>query len=801
MRAPAVALAGAFVVGMVSGIAPPLESTVAMSVSFLAGAFSTSRAGRRFAATVLLLASYFFLGTSSRLLAEQILERQPLLRLYDALGEVGFENPCHLEGTLRAEPEVRRQATKLLVDVARVKVGGATGFVRLDAGSVSLNVRGEPALRRSLSSLAAGDRVSLWAKLRRPKGFQNPGGFDLEAYLARRGISMSGSVKSALLVERGTPAFGGSPRKLVSRARGFVRRRIRAAFHRIGVGDEVPGIAIALLIGDRSLIPQWAERLYQESGTFHVIVISGAHVALLAWVLYRVLRWTGIDQTPALFALLIALPLYAALCGGRPSVVRAVTMGCTIVGARLLSLEVPALNALAASALLLLAFRPLDIYDPGFQLSFAATLSIFGLGVPLGASMSRFFGRFLGRGLGRLARALAISIAAQAAVIPILAWHFQRLTPVAVLASIVAMPLAAGSLVTAALLLIVAPVAWVGDAFAWLVWLQVKGLELCGQVAVALPGGSMRVPPPGWLWLSGYLAIFGALFVTHGWLRRLFGAFLCVMTLTLMVGRPGSPSSMLRLTAFDVGHGDALLLELPDGKRLLVDGGGSFDPSFDVGERVIVPALLRRGVRSLHAVLLTHSDFDHLGGLPAVIRNLKVRELWQGPPTWELPAYRGLRQGASIHGVHVRRFRGGEKFHLGDVGFEVLAAGGSQSHGRNNDSLVLRVRYGRSSLLLTGDAERWLEHELIRSGKTLRADVLKVAHHGSRSSTSAAFLEAVRPRLAVISAGSLHHPSARVLHRLRARGITYVRTDMDGAVSVGLDPRGGLELATFESRP
>ncbi len=612
---------------------------------------------------------------------------------------------------------------------------------------------------------------------------------------------MSGSVKSSLLVERGAPAFSASPGKLGSRARGFVRRRIREAFRRIGVGDEVPGVAIALLIGDRSLIPSWAERLYQESGTFHVIVISGAHVALLAWVLYKVLRWTGSDQTPALFVLLIALPLYAVLCGGRPSVVRAVTMSCAIVGAKLLSLEVPALNGLAASALLLLAFRPLDIYDPGFQLSFAATVAIIGLGVPLGISVSHYLGRFSGRGLSMLGRAIAISIAAQAAVLPIVVWYFQRLTPAAVLGGIVAMPLAAGSLVTAALLLIVAPVAWIGEAFAWLVWLQVKGLTLCGQVAVALPGGSMRVPAPGWLWFWGYFTIFGALFVTHGWLRRLCGMLLCIMALTLMIEGRGSPSSMLRLTALDVGHGDALLLELPDGKRLLVDGGGSFDPSFDIGERVIVPALLRRGVRSLHAVVLTHSDFNHLGGLPAVIRGLKVREIWQGPPTWELPAYRQLRQGASTRGVQVRRFWGGEEFQLGDVGFEVLAAGALRNHGRNNNSLVLRVRYGRSRLLLTGDAERLLEHELIHSGKPLRADVLKVAHHGSRSSTGAAFLEAVRPRLAVISSGSLHLPSARVLHRLRARGITYLRTDVDGAVSIGLDQRGGLELQTFGSRP
>ncbi len=388
---------------------------------------------------------------------------------------------------------------------------------------------------------------------------------------------------------------------------------------------------------------------------------------------------------------------------------------------------------------------------------------------------------------------------------PILAWHFYRLTPVAVVASSVEMPIAAGVGVPGAERLVAAPLPWVGEGLARGVWLLVKGLTLCSQLAVAVPGGSLRVAHPGWVWACGYSVTLVVMFFSRGLLRRGMVVLLFALILALGVGPIAARSPVLRLTALDVGHGDAVLLELPEGERLLVDGGGWFGPGFDVGGSVVVPALLRRKVTRLDAVVLTHTDFDHLGGLPAVVSNLGVNEIWEGGPGWGVPGYRFLRERARESGIRIRRLRAGEKFQLGGAEIEVLAAGRSASlreRRKNEDSLVLRVSYGRSSILLTGDAGRELERQMMRSGKTLRADVLKVGHHGSRSSTTAAFLEAVQPRFAVISTGygSSYLPSARVLHRLRARGVTCLRTDLDGAVTLSLDKWGGIGVETFTSR-
>jgi competence protein ComEC len=475
-RAPALPIVTAFIIGGVWGHSASIGTSLLVILLALLAATELARRGKTSAATLLVLCGFFFLGAVSRRGARQRVEHQSLLELYEALRLGALESPTLVEGRLIREPEPGDDASVLMLMAEQIVVRGRPWACR---GGIRASVRGAHRFRSELDRFHPDDSIRLWVVLRRPRSFGNPGRFDLEAYMDRLGVTLTGSVKSALLVERVEP--GSFWKSVLSRVRRYARKQITGACRRIGVEkSEIPGVVLALVVGDRFLIPPWAEQLYQEAGTFHVIAISGAHVGLVALLLYGGLRRWGLDQNPALLTLMICLPAYAALTGGRPSVVRAVLMSSSVVGAKLLSLDAPGMNGLALSALLLLVFRPLDLYDPGFQLSFVGTAAILMFYEPLA--------RGLKPKLGKLGSWVAISLAAQIGVLPILAWHFGRITPAAVFANLLVMPLAGALIVTGALLVIIAPLPWLGEGVAWVTWLFVKGMTVSSQLAVTLPG-------------------------------------------------------------------------------------------------------------------------------------------------------------------------------------------------------------------------------------------------------------------------------------------------------------------------
>ncbi len=790
-RAPAGAAVVAFILGAVSN--PSIDPQWALIGSFILLAVATLLGVKQklVLATTFLLGGFFTLGSSSYGIVDRKIDRQPLRRFYDSQRDAFWEAPVLVEGRLRKEPRSEMDTTAMTLSVERLVLQGRESRL---PGGLRVNVGGDERFRARLDELRTGDGIRLWASLRRPRGYGNPGAFDIAGYYRRNGVTLTGSVKSALLVERHTRAPWW--KSLSSRLRSQVRRSIGRAFEGVvGRDSEVPGVVLALLIGDRSLLPPWASDLYQRAGTFHVMAISGAHVGLFSWLLYGALRRGGVDQKPALVFLFVALPMYASLCGGRPSVVRAVVMCLCISAAKLLSVDSPGLNGLALSALLLLAVRPMDLHNPGFQLSFLATCSILA-----------FAGLVAGKltpSLGRIGDWLGLSLAAQIGIVPILAWHFLRLTPAAVIANLVALPLAGALMVVGAAVLLFAPLPWIGEGTAWLAWILVKSLTLSSKVAVAFPWGSFRVPHPGLWWMLTYASAFGVAVIARGAWRGLMITLLALLAFLLAVRpSPPTPSKCLRVTAFDVGHGDSLLLELPGGGRLLVDGGGSFSRSFDLGEGVLVPALLSRGIRDLDGIVVTHADFDHIGGLPAVISGLRVRRLWGGEPDWQNEAYRKLIARSREQGVEFGRLREGDELIRGEVRVGVLNAGSTDDFVGNESSLILLVSYGRARLLLTGDAGASVETKMLHLGRVRHVDVLKVGHHGSGGSTTVPFLEAVSPRLALISApstGFLRLPSPKVLRRLRQRGIATVRTDRDGAITVSIDKHANISVETFRA--
>ena len=706
-------------------------------------------------------------------------KRSELRLAYERFGERVFSSPRLTTGRLRREPEPRADATLFSVDVESIVIA------RRDieaAGGLRVSVRGER--RAALETLVAGDRVRFWAVVREPVFFSNPGGFDGASYLERQHIDLLGSVKSGLLVNRvpSSPTLSA----LVSRLRRRVLERLVAELR----SPDAFGVVAALVTGVRTELSPELIRLYQRAGIFHVMAISGAHVAIWIACLYALFRWMGLSTRATLIALMLVLPLYAVFCGNRAPVVRAVLMALLLMGARLRSLKAPAENALAVAALVLLAWEPASLLDAGFQLTMAAMATIVVFYERLAAWLTP---------LGFLAKPLAVSLAAQLGVMPVAAWHFHRLNPGAPLASLVAIPVAAVICVLGVVLVVVSGIPVVAAIVSASTRLAVTVLNGVAELAAELPASSIRVGAPSWIFLGVYMGALIALRSPSTRIRASSGLLLGVLFVTAIFPLPAS-RGVLEVNALDVGHGDAILLTLPDGGNVLVDGGGLPFASLDVGESVVLPFLLDRGVRRLDAIVVTHADFDHIGGLATVVNELRVDAIWQGNPDRKRRAYRELRERADERNVAVRTLRAGEHFDLGGAHFEVLAAGEGSLETSNDRSVVLRVGYGGRHVLLTGDAEYELERRLVRSGMDLRADVLKLAHHGSRSSSSSAFLDAVQPQFAIVSARrnrSRPIPSALVLHRLRERGIEYARTDRNGTVTVRIHKDGKIEVSTY----
>ena len=815
VTAPVVAIAAAYVLGLAAAALVP--ESLALGVAFAALGTALALARCPPASTALILVAYFFLGSAAPSLVLRGLLDQPLRKEFLAQGDGDSDTPYLLEGHLESEPERALRSPGVATGrasasfVLNVDTVGAGGIRRATRGRVRLTTSDGGMSAERLDGLGAGDRVQAWARLKAPRGSGSPGRFDVEAYYARRGVALAGSVKSPLVLERVAEARWYSAARWGSRVRAFVRRRLALAFAPGDRGDETAGVLLAMLVGDRAWLPAWADKLYQEAGTLHVIAISGAHVALLGLFVHRFLRFIGLDEVPTLWTLVLLLPAYGFICGGAPSVVRAVVMGLTLVGARLLSLSSGGINALAVSGLVLLVARPLDLADPGFQLSFVATASLLRLGPWLAGLWTRQSVEPVGsltplrrRIVCALVRLVAVSISAQAGVLPILAWHFQRLSFAAVLANLIAVPAAAALLVVGAAVVIAEPLPLLGEVTAWLARVLVGLLTISSKGALAAPWGALRVPAPSALWIAGYgLALTVALIARARW-RSVALAFLLPWTMWLVLQPDPPPPRELTLTAIDVGHGDALLLEFPRGPRFLIDGGGSFDPDFDVGDAIVVPFLLHRGIRHLDGVVLTHPDRDHWGGLASVLRDLQVDALFVGR-LGKSPKCQDLLELSRERGVREHELREGERLSFETGRIDVLSAASPES-GSNATSLVLRVVHGRSAVLLTGDAGADVEQKLLASSpatkRELHADVLKVAHHGSRTSSTPQFLDAVSPRVAVISVGTGRPsvlPAPPLLERLESRGIETYRTDRDGTVTVTLSENGEYGVTTYRA--
>jgi competence protein ComEC len=773
------------------------------------------------------------------------------LRTLALTGKLDLSQPCRLAGICVKGSIPRGIGEQIELSVERIE-NRFSAFAT--EGRVRLALYYQPGeTRLSQPLLNPGERIEVLANLRLPRNFNNPGQFDYVAYLERQEIALVGTIKNELLITRLAANQGSAFDRQIRELRRRLLSRLEESFAQ---SEAVLAVMKALLLGDKQALNPRVEEQFQATGLYHVLVISGQHIAVMGAFLYGFFKLVRVPRAVSVVLTLSGLALYTAITEAQPSVIRAALMACVFLIAVQFDRDRALLNSLSLAAGCLLWFDPFWLFDPGFQLSFLAVLAIGAIALPILRKLTRPWrnalwqihdpafdsqcqprfadfriwlrlkiessqdhfpkdsGSLIVRGfvlpfriMVFLAELLVVSLSIQLVFVVLMIIYFHRVSLVSVFLNLLAVPLV-GLLVPLGFLLL-------SFSFAHLplATLLATGCRVLAESLLNLAEyfstpewGNFRLPtPPTWLWAIYFFFLLAALLQFPAAVRRA-GALMASGALGLMLLHPfapRTPSGSMQLTFLDVRQGDSIFLSFPDQGTMVIDGGGLLGRSFgehfgeerfDVGEQVVSPFLWSLGIRELDALVLTHAHHDHMSGLEALLKNFKVDELWVGRNPL-VPDYLRLLKTSLQRSVPVRVFGTGDSLSFHSSRFEFLnPEKGSETirAPSNNDSLAVRLHYGDRRFLLTGDIERQVETELLRDGHALESDLLKVAHHGSKSSTMPEFLDRVRPIWAVISVAAhspFGHPHPEVIERLERRRIPAFRTDRHGAVTITTNGR------------
>jgi competence protein ComEC len=811
MNRPIVVLVLFYIAGILIGEMTALKASVAVilaAFSFMAAAAGHLSAWQKNSRVIIIL--FLLLGLA-------------LSRLWIEGSETALVNYSGqrvvLTGRVVSEPDVREDKVFYLLQAQELKKAGESlsisGLVRLQ-------------LKDSKQVFAYGDILGVSGLLDRPEPAGNPGAFDYRTYLERQGIRV-------ILTARGDEAVrkigAGGANPLQNAALAVKQKMSGAATYSLTPAHAA--VLNGIVFGTQGMIDRDTRRTFSETGVVHILSVSGLHVGL---VLGGLLMLLNILKLPPVWTAPLATPVlifYSLMTGMNPAVMRAVIMALLLVWAHHFGRDRDWPTTLALAAMVILIWNPLQIYHPGFQLSFAATWGILYLGPFLSGGFNIMLKVLPGNSSRLAAQAFAIPLAAQLALIPLVAWYYNLLSPVSVPANLLAVPLTG---------LIMA--LGIFAAFLGMLWLPLAalvnvstGVVLDVFLAVAglfqrLPGAVIYLSTPPVIiaaaWYGGLLAAVRVCsdHCSSSARQRIkrwtpIGAALAVIL--VLIWWPWDRGHRMTVHFIDVGQGDSILVQTPGGKNILIDTGGrpgEFNSGSGTGDQVVEPYLRRIGVQRINVLVLTHPHEDHCGGAVSLVKRFPVEmvlvsksckdALNKEQPVGDISAFSGAAQSSSeegvpfaytalldsmaARGIPVEAAASGDKIRLeSNINIEVLAPGETKpivsGTDANNNSLVIKVAYGRRSLIFTGDAELEEQKELLRGDTEIKADILKVPHHGSRSLLEE-LLDEVEAGAAVISVGAHNtfgHPAHTTLDMLNNAVTRIYRTDTDGAVIIQTD--------------
>ncbi len=794
------------------------------------------------------LLAWFFLAAAAAQIERLAIPANEVKNLAGT-GQLSLDEPLRWRGILREDPLRLPWGFRYDIDLEQVETRGEWRALR---GGLRASYFFDRRVAANPPAVRAGERLEVLVRARLVRNFGDPGAFDYRGALQQLNIDLTATLRNPALMQV-LPGPGPRPFHYLAQLRGRLLNDLDAM---LSPAEDRVAIARAMLLGDRSFVDSQQAESFRETGAFHVLVVAGLHVGVLAAFFFWAGKKLRLPIAARALLTIAALSLYMGIIQDRPPIVRAGLMAIIYLLARILYRRVALLNTVSLAAIAILLFRPSEIGQASFQLSFLAAAIIAALAQPLLERTAEPYHRALEH-LGdvtrdgshppratefridlravsawlrpwlpskvaryshqivvlpcrvglRLWELAVLSIALQIGMLPLMASDFHRVSFIAPVANIPAV-LFTGLIVPFGFVSLGLSAVWkgfgavLGPALA----LLIGALAGSTQWFARLPSSSVRVPsPPTTLLITffGTTVVLSAAILMKKKRVSLIGFSLVAVCAALIVIYPFPAQfqhGRLEVTVLDVGQRDSIFVAFPDGRTMLVDAGGlpganyirGMRPGLDVGEDVVSPFLWSHGLKHIDTVVVTHAHEDHLGGMPAVLRNFRVGELWVGRDE-DTPGYRNLLAEARARKVPIIHGLRGENFEWAGVRVNVLWPDSSDpARARNDDSLVLRLQKGEDSFLLTGDIERVVERSILADGDDITANFLKVPHHGGKTSSTPAFLDAVHPSIAAISVGEANpfgHPSPEAIGRIVAEGTRLLRTDRDGAVTITTDGR------------
>jgi competence protein ComEC len=764
-------------------------------------------------------------------------------------GDVTRTTPVRLTQSASPFGNVTREEQSESLDL---RVASADG--RPVTGGLRATVYGP--MDQPFPAIHCGDQVRAQISMHLPERYLDPGVWDATAWLRQQGIGVVGSLKTSALTLTPTRGRGGFTCWLHSVQQSGSQRLIdfagSSATSRLPrwllLSNADAGMLAAMILGDRTYLDHQARVGFERTGSFHLLVVSGMHLAIFAGCIFALAAWLHLPHAWSTAVTIVCSFAYALLAGFGEPVQRSFWMVTLYLLARLIFRERNSLNAIGFAALCLLALDPRSLSGASFQMTLLSVLIVAGVAIPvaehtfgpylqaardlglividpelppplaqfrvtmrlIASHLQPFLGRRMAYTLPpaficlvlRICELLLVSALIELAMSLPMAIYFHRITALGLPVNLLVVPLIGlalpSALITFACLLIWPSLAVVPAAVTAALLHAISGIV---RLFSGMGAGDIRISSPSVLAIVGGILLIG-LAVWGARNSRLtvvgpIAALACSAALVFYPRALAYHPGVLEVTAIDVGQGDSLLLVFPQGKTLLIDAGGPTggaaqapNANFEIGEDVVSPVLWSRNIRRLDSVALTHAHSDHMGGMLSVLRNFRPKVLWVGTNP-EIPAYEALLAEARRLDIPVEAMAAGSSFGFGGAQVEVLAPSAEYTPGAaasNDDSLVLHVVYGKTSVLLEGDAQAATERQML--SEELRSDLLKVGHHGSKTSTTPRFLAAVAPTYAIISVAHHNpygHPKMEILHRLQDDHIRTFRTDAMGATSFYLD--------------